>query len=139
MKTCSPELHDWIIIGGGLHGTHIAIRLLDHYRDQSLSLRIIDPETELMEKWKRQTTATTMKFLRSPAVHNLATDPFGLMKFGGKKARRRGDKFAYPYNRPKLSWFNKHCNSLVEKLKSNTEAITIKNINVTINFCLFIQ
>ena len=53
-----------------------------------------------------------MKFLRSPAVHNLAVDPFALMRYGGKKKKQR---FAYPYNRPCLEFFNKHCDTLIQK------------------------
>lgn len=44
-------------------------------------------ETLRKEKKKRQTGATKMKFLRSPAVHNLALEPFSLLKFGSRKSK----------------------------------------------------
>ena len=54
-----------------------------------------------------------MKYLRSPSVHHLAPDPFALKKFAGKKPRSRRGKFSFPYDRPLLQFFNKHCESLI--------------------------
>ena len=48
-------IHDWVIVGGGIHGTHLAIRLLEAYGDKKLSLRIIDPHKNLLSNWQKQT------------------------------------------------------------------------------------
>ena len=38
-----------------------------------------DPGKNLLERWKSCTETTGMGFLRSPSVHNLATEPMSLM------------------------------------------------------------
>jgi cation diffusion facilitator CzcD-associated flavoprotein CzcO len=57
-----------------------------------------------------------MRFLRSPAVHHLDVDPFGLLQWAGKRADRRGrGLFAPPYDRPSLALFNAHADMVIER------------------------
>lgn len=133
------DTYDWVIIGGGVHGTHIAIRLLSMAKIQPISLRILDPNSSLLANWKRQTALTKMKSLRSPAVHHLAPDPFSLKKFAGKKSKNKRVKFTYPYARPVLSFFNKHCESLIKEysldnlhISELVESIHIENDAVSL-------
>ena len=116
MKSSSlEELHDWIIVGGGIHGTHIAVRLLSQHKGTPLKLKIVDPNSCLLCNWKNQTSSTKMKYLRSPSVHHLAPEPFALRNFAGTKPKQRRGKFSFPYQRPLLKLFNKHCESLVNE------------------------
>ena len=107
------EVSDWIIVGGGVHGTHLGVRL--KMSRVPVTLKMIDPHNSLMQNWKKQTTSTQMTYLRSPAVHNLGIDSFDLLKFAGKKRKNRIRKFSYPYYRPRLSFFNHHCDTLIQK------------------------
>ena len=107
-------VHDWVVVGGGIHGTHIALRIRDRASDPSLSVRIVDPNPSLLQQWQNRTTATRMSFLRSPAVHNLGIDPFCLKKFAGKK-KYGFKRFRKPYDRPALELFNRHCLSQISE------------------------
>ncbi|NCC37207.1 MAG: hypothetical protein EOM24_35145, partial [Chloroflexia bacterium] len=77
---------DWLIIGGGLHGTHLALVLTARAGVPAERLRILDPHAHLLAHWDRCTSATGMTYLRSTLVHHLALDPHDLWHF----ARRRG-------------------------------------------------
>ncbi len=107
---------EWVIIGGGIHGVHIAARLIGEVGVRAEQLRILDPNTQLLQRWQSCTTTTGMSFLRSPVVHHLDLDPWALQRFAGKRTRRTRKKglFAPPYDRPALSLFNKHCNHVIE-------------------------
>ena len=103
----------WLIIGGGIHGVHIAARLI---RDASVPperLRILDPGARLLDRWKACTAATGMRHLRSPAVHHLDLDTLSLDRFAGRPHRRAPGLFAYPYARPSLAFFNEHCDHMI--------------------------
>ena len=56
--SCHEPL-DWIIVGGGIHGTHMAIRILS--RDKNSSLRIVDPHPRLLSNWRSLTASTKMR------------------------------------------------------------------------------
>ncbi len=103
---------DWLIIGGGPQGTHLALVLLGRGGVAPERLRILDPHEALLAHWERCTAATGMTHLRSTIVHHLALDPHDLWHF----ARRRGaqpGQFRGPYRRPALGLFRDHCQSLI--------------------------
>ncbi|NRA44823.1 MAG: SidA/IucD/PvdA family monooxygenase [Oligoflexales bacterium] len=131
---------DWIIIGGGIHGVHIAASILDKYKDSDPKLGIIDPWPHLLHRWYSHTAATGMSYLRSPAVHNLAIDPFDLQKYGGKKARYKQVYFRQPYSRPSTNFFKKHSELVIDRFKlkdlhvqAKVEKIVLGNDHVEIN------
>lgn len=102
---------EWAIIGGGIHGVHIAICLIA----QGIALdtlRIFDPEPELLARWKHCTAMTGMSHLRSPMVHHLDADPWSLKRFSRDFADPR--PFVAPYDRPSLRLFNAHSDRLIE-------------------------
>ncbi len=105
---------DWLIIGGGIHGVHIAARLLGDAGVDPDRLRIVDPGDRLLAQWRRATATTGMKHLRSPSVHNLDLNPMSLKSFARKHRRRDPDVFAPPYDRPALELFNDHCDQVAE-------------------------
>ena len=105
---------DWLIIGGGIHGVHIAARLLGEAGVAPERLRIVDPADRLLARWRTCTATTGMTHLRSPSVHNLDLKPFSLEHFAGKRRSRKHGLFAPPYQRPALGLFNDHCDQVVE-------------------------
>ena len=106
---------DWLIIGGGIHGVHIAARLLGEAGVSPGRLRIVDPGDRLLGRWRTCTATTGMVHLRSPSVHHLDLDHWSLQHFAGKrKSRRRPGLFAPPYDRPALALFNAHCDQVEE-------------------------
>ncbi len=109
-------MYDWVIVGGGPHGVHLAIRLMGEAGVDAQRIRIVDPAPRLLHTWRRCTANTGMTHLRSPAVHHLDLDPFSLLRFASDKAHVRssvGGMFARPYNRPALSLFTEHCDQLI--------------------------
>ena len=107
---------DWVIIGGGIHGVHLAARLVDEAGVPRESIRIVDEHSRLLDRWKECTSTTGMTHLRSPAVHHLELNPWSLLEFAGKKKSRKKGLFAPPYNRPSLQLFNSHCDQLIQRL-----------------------
>ena len=105
---------DWLIVGGGIHGVHIAARLIGEAGVESDRLRIVDPGKRLLERWRMCTETTGMTHLRSPSVHNLDLNPWSLMRYAGKRKKRPSGLFAPPYNRPNLSFFNAHCDKVIQ-------------------------
>ncbi|MEO1480745.1 MAG: FAD/NAD(P)-binding protein [Myxococcota bacterium] len=97
---------EWLIIGAGLHGAHLAIRLLERGIP---SVRVVDP-AGFFETWRTRTSRLAMSHLRSPSVHNIGVRPMDLENFAG---RRRG-RFRGIYARPRLDLFNDHCDHLVK-------------------------
>jgi thioredoxin reductase len=98
---------DWLIIGGGIHGTHLALVLLGRRKVAPERLRILDPHETLLARWTTCTAATGMTYLRSTVVHHLALDPHDLWKY----ATDRGfapTHFRGSYRRPSLALFQEH-------------------------------
>ncbi|WP_348633493.1 FAD/NAD(P)-binding protein [Mesobacillus selenatarsenatis] len=102
-------MYDWIIIGGGIQGSTIATFLLRNKKVPSDKLCIIDPHEKPLANWMRNTGLIDMKFLRSPFVHHLDTDPFSLVNFAKKKTEFYGQ-----YKRPSLKIFNEHSHHLFQ-------------------------
>jgi hypothetical protein len=79
----------WLIVGGGIHGVHIAARLLAEHNthntnnnndnnnsnsQQNEFLCIVDDNEHLLQKWKTRTAATGMEYLRSSVGYHLDLD-----------------------------------------------------------------
>lgn len=106
---------DWLIVGGGIHGTHLAVRLLAGGKTSRDRLRVLDPHAEPLTCWERCARNVGMRFLRSPAVHQLDTSPFSLYEFIQKHRVEEAATFAPPYNRPSLALFQAHCEHLLRE------------------------
>ena len=110
---------DWIVVGGGIHGVHLAVRLLTDAGVSRDRLRIVDPGERLLDSWRRCSTNVGMAFLRSPSVHHLDTDPFSLLQFAGvtgkKKAQTPRGLFRQPFRRPSRTLFSAHCDEVLER------------------------
>ena len=105
---------DWLIVGGGIHGVHLAARLLGDAGVRPDDLRIVDPGSRLLRRWRTCTATTGMSHLRSAAVHHLDLNPWSLQRFAGKRRQRKPGMFAPPYDRPSLELFDAHCDRVVE-------------------------
>lgn len=107
---------EWLIVGGGIHGVHLATRLILEGKVTGDRLAIIDPGERLLARWRSCTAVTGMSHLRSPAVHNLDLASNGLKRFAGKDRLREVGAFATPGLRPTLELFNAHCEHIIAKL-----------------------
>jgi len=110
---------DVTIVGGGIHGSHLAIRLLCAGLNRA-RLRIVEP-SGLLGRLRRQCQQCGMSELRSPLVHHIDTDPFSLREF----ARRRGrsDELIPTEksgDRPTVSLFFDHAEWVCEQYDLNS-------------------
>ena len=106
---------DWLIIGGGIHGVHVAACLLGEAEVAAEQLRIVDPGSKLLERWETATATTGMTHLRSPAVHHLDLDAWSLNRFAGKAKRQSLGLMRGKYRKPALLLFNSHCQGVINR------------------------
>ncbi|MFD2627447.1 FAD/NAD(P)-binding protein [Oceanobacillus kapialis] len=107
-------MYKWIIVGGGMQGSTIAVQLLQTGKVTSKELLIIDPYPKPMHTWFTLTEKIGMPYLRSPFVHHLDTKPFALKDFA--EAHDYTKPFLGRYKRPRLQLFNDHCQQLFEQV-----------------------
>ncbi len=111
---------DWLIIGGGIHGTHLALVLTQRAGVAPHQIRILDPHATLLARWHACTANTGMRFLRSGAVHHIDLHPEALSHFA-RQATTSGERlFIEPYRRPALSLFNAHTAYLIAQHRLDT-------------------
>lgn len=108
---------DWLIIGGGIHGTHLSLYLTQRRTVSHDRIRVLDPHPEPLTLWRQFTANTGMEFLRSPHAHNLHYDPFSLVTFARTRNGEPLARFIEPYGRPALTLFNTHSETLIERYK----------------------
>jgi hypothetical protein len=108
-----PVRVPWLIVGGGIHGVHIATRLLGE--GLTTEVRIVDPEQALLFKWKNRTAATGMDYLRSSAGYHLDLSENSLRNFGkgATSSSLSATPFSNDYERPRLDLFNQHCDAII--------------------------
>ena len=107
---------DWLILGGGVHGTLISRALVCGVGCDRDRVRVLDPYPEPMERWAECTSNIGMRYLRSSLVHHLDEAPLSLERF----SRGRGDSespFKGQYQRPSLALFNDHCRSVIDRCR----------------------
>ncbi len=101
---------DWLVVGGGIHGLHLAHALTARHGVDPGRLRIVDPAERPLTRWHTVTGAVGMEYLRSPVVHHVGLAPMDLQHFG----RGRRDAFLGRYNRPSLALFRDHADAVFE-------------------------
>jgi len=79
--TQSPERFGCAIIGGGIHGTYLANRLVEDTQFGPADIVIFDPHEQLLESFRRKARRCGMETLRSTFVHHVGTEAFGLERF----------------------------------------------------------
>lgn len=105
---------DWLIIGGGIHGVHLALVLRERCGFAAERIRIVDPHDRLLARWEACTAACGMQYLRSTMVHHLAPDPYDLLRFA-QRSNAEPHHFHGRYQRPSLAIFNAHSQTLIEQ------------------------
>jgi glycine/D-amino acid oxidase-like deaminating enzyme len=123
---------DILIIGGGIHGTHLAHCLLQHTPLTHDDIRILDPHEELLHEWWRCTRNCGMRYLRSPSVHQIDIHPFSLDKYARLPEHRQESNFIAPKDRPSVKLFRKHCSMVIDthrlaSLMIQGKALEVKN------------
>lgn len=104
-------------MGAGIHGTHVAARLVEEAGLDPDDLTLLDPADRPLAAWHACTQATGMQYLRSPSVHHLGLEPFELLRFGASldAAPCGATPFAPPYNRPAVSLFHAHADAVIAR------------------------
>ncbi|MGQ9898587.1 MAG: FAD-dependent oxidoreductase [Acidobacteriota bacterium] len=104
---------DWLVIGGGIHGVHVALVLTVRAGVVADRLRILDPQPALLARWTQCTGNVQMAFLRSPLVHHIGLGAFDLFEFSRTPEGKPYAAFAPPYDRPGYALFQVHCQHLL--------------------------
>jgi thioredoxin reductase len=122
---------DWLIVGGGIQGTHGSLYLTRRKNVPYDRVRVLDPHSAPLALWERHSANTGMEYLRSPHAHNLHFDPFSLVTFARTRAGAPLARFTEPYGRPALDLFHAHSAHLIERyhldslrLSGRAEALT---------------
>ncbi|MFJ5760542.1 hypothetical protein ACIQAA_15730 [Neobacillus sp. NPDC093182] len=121
-------MFDWLVIGGGIHGCTISTYLIKYGKVRIEKLCIIDPHSEPMARWKRNTERISMQYLRSPSVHHIDVHPFSLQMFG--KSSEEHSQFYGMYKRPSLQLFNDHSDKVISEtnLKKSWHRGLVKSV-----------
>ena len=105
------------IIGGGIHGVSIAIRLLRDMPTAAKSLAIVDRHPQPLTQWRSKTERQGMTFLRSPAVHHITPDALGIVEYAER--HNRTNELAPPYSQPSTQLFWDFCKSALAELEAH--------------------
>ncbi|ELY97006.1 hypothetical protein C482_14584 [Natrialba chahannaoensis JCM 10990] len=104
------------IVGGGIHGTYLAQRLLEDAPFDRAAVCILEPHARLLDSFREKATACGMEALRSTFVHHVGTEPFGLERFA--EATDRENELVptvdYP-PRPSLDLFLDYSEHVIEQ------------------------
>ena len=105
------------IVGGGIHGVSLAIRLLRDMPAAATRLAIVDRHVEPLTQWRSKTQGQGMRFLRSPAVHHITPDPLGIVAYAERQNRTH--ELAPPYSQPSTELFWDFCKSALDELRTH--------------------
>ena len=110
-------MYDWLIIGGGIHGTHLSLALTRRYGIPLERVAVLDPFDVPLARWNQVTRNTSMRYLRSPHVHNLHYDQGALAVFARIHDGETYTNFIPPFHRPSLALFQAHSQYLIDKYR----------------------
>jgi cation diffusion facilitator CzcD-associated flavoprotein CzcO len=106
------------IVGGGIHGTYLAQRLLEDTPLDRSDVCIVDPHDRLLTSFREKAASCGMEALRSTFVHHIGTEPFGLENFA--EENNREDELVptvdYP-PRPSLALFLDYSEYVIDHKK----------------------
>ena len=102
------------IVGGGIHGVSIALRLLREIPTAAKHLAIVDRYPQPLTQWRCKTERQGMTFLRSPAVHHISPDALGIVEYAERHDRT--SELAPPYSQPSTQLFWDFCNDALTEL-----------------------
>jgi cation diffusion facilitator CzcD-associated flavoprotein CzcO len=104
---------EWIIVGGGVHGTCVSHYLTSAVPQLRERIAVLDPHGAPLAAWQRAGSATGMDFLRSPMAHHIDVDELSLLRFAS--AMPALARFAPPAQRPARDLFDAHAERVVEE------------------------
>lgn len=104
---------EWLIIGGGIHGTYLSHLLVNQVGVDRDEVKVLDPHEEPLAAWLMFTANCGMHYLRSPATHNIDIPVLSLYRYAKSSTIKSIDTFIPPYNRPSLPLFNMHCDHII--------------------------
>ncbi|MCA9802878.1 MAG: FAD/NAD(P)-binding protein [Cyanobacteria bacterium HKST-UBA02] len=106
---------EWLIVGGGIHGTYLANLLIQRFKIPHDRLMIVDPHDSPCQSWKVLTERTGMVFLRSTMERHLDVDPDSLKKFLASDTSCPEPKTLGDGLKPSLALFNAHIDHVIDK------------------------
>lgn len=106
---------EFVIIGGGIHGTYLSNVLVSELGWPAEEIKVIDPYDCACGRWKDLTARTGMEFLRSPIVHHLGSSPWDLKKYKSTNASKSWARSFGRKERPSLAMFNRHVDELCQR------------------------
>ncbi len=115
MKTVAHRNIPVTIIGGGIHGISIALRLLRDIPTAAQHIAVLDRHESPLTAWRNKTERQGMTFLRSPAVHHITPDSLGIVDYADQHSRT--DELAPPYSQPSTNLFWDYCNDVLKELQ----------------------
>jgi thioredoxin reductase len=108
---------EWLIIGGGIHGTFFSNLLVHEAGVQPSDIRVLDPHRRPLFLWERHARACGMKYLRSPSTHNIDLPVLSLYRYAQSVHTRNGPHFIPLYNRPSTELFQRHSRRVIRHRK----------------------
>ena len=118
MKTLAHRNIPITIIGGGIHGISIVLRLLRDIPTAARHVAIVDRHLHPLTEWRQKTERQGMTYLRSPAVHHITPDPLGIVEYA--ECYNRTNELAPPYSQPSTQLFWDYCNEVLGELKKHS-------------------
>lgn len=115
MKTLAHQNLPVTIIGGGIHGISIALRLLRDIPSAAQHIVILDRHASPLTAWRNKTEQQGMTFLRSPAVHHITPDSLGIVDYADR--HNRTDELAPPYSQPSIQLFWDYCLDVLKEFQ----------------------
>jgi hypothetical protein len=112
LRKCAQVL-EWVIIGGGVHGTLVSRALVEEGGTPLDAIRVLDPHPEPLARFRQCAAGTGLDYLRSSVVHHLDGDPMSLRRYA-EQARRGGELHGI-YQRPALGLFVSHCEAVMAR------------------------
>ncbi len=106
---------DYLIVGGGIHGTHLSLYLTQRMGVPHDRLRVLDPYEAPLARWDSNIANVAMDYLRSSHAHNLHYDPFSLITFA--RTHESLARFTDPNGRPSVELFRAHNQHLIRRYK----------------------
>src|SRR5699024_10163916 len=116
-------MFDWLLVGGGLHGCHIALRLAA--AQPHADIAVIDPQPTALTAWQRRAEACGMQVLRSSQSHHIGVRSDALRVFAQQHGY--GSEHALGrYRRPSCTLFAAHtlaATRAIRRIRANVAAI----------------
>jgi len=112
-----PADLEWLIVGGGVHGTYLSHVLLAACGVPADRLRVVDPHDVPLARFTTLADAVGFRYLRSPSVHHLDLDPYSLRTFITRRRIPEDEAYAAPYDRPAWTCFQAHTAGVIRRAR----------------------